>query len=85
VSRRTRAVIIAASTSHTEGDAKPVSASAIGMPPTRTNIINPISTSGAPGSGCSIRPAMVARKIAVIRQPAGETVGGRGTRCATAR
>ena len=82
-SRRTREIIIAASTSHTEGEEKPVSASAIGIRPISTNIIRPTSTITAPGSGCSIRPAMVARKIAVMRQLAGVTDSGRGRTWAT--
>jgi hypothetical protein len=55
------------------------------MPPTSTNIIRPMSTSGAPGSGCTISPAIVARKVAVIRHPPGDTFCGRGTRYATTR
>ena len=74
---------IAPRTSHTDGDENPVSADAIGRPPTMTISVRPMITMAAPGSGCSIRPATVARKTAVMRQPAGVTLAGAGRRCPT--
>ena len=76
VSLNTRDISIAPSTSHTDGEEKPVSADAIGRPPTMTNSVRPMTTIAAPGSGCSMRPATVARKTPVIRQPGRRDPGG---------
>lgn len=68
---------MAVNTSHTDDVLKPPSARENGTSPTKTTRVTPIKTSGAPASGCSIRPAIVVRNTAVVRQPAGVTpVGG---------
>jgi len=51
VSRSTRAISIAPSTSQTEGDENPPRASAIGRRPTSTSSVSPMMTMAAPGSG----------------------------------
>ncbi len=69
----------AASTSHTIGSPYPDKAVAMGWTPRITLAPTPSRTIAPPGSGCSVSPATVAKKIASRFQESADTPAGGGT------
>jgi hypothetical protein len=79
VSSSSLAIIIAATTNHTDGSAKPPSASRIGVP-LAVIAVSPIRTRADEGRGSRIIPAITQMKMAVCRHPWGVIGAGAGIR-----